>query len=148
MANISSWANKVGNFTHNSLLTSSTYNAASHIGAGATAGAVYGGASSIYNNTGTPLNDAINSAKTGAIMGAGLRYAGSKYGEGAFRATAANHMGYTTSDLARRNASLSASSQNFSMANFTHSTNTPYWNVNQTVADNVTSSTFMSRYKG
>lgn len=147
MANISSWVNKAGNFTHSSLITGSTFGATSHIGAGAAAGAVYGAAEGLYDGSGM-IDGAVNRATSGAILGAGTRYASSKYGEGAFRSTMANHMGYTTPALAKRNKGLSASSTNFSMSNFTHSQNSPYWTPNETVSDNLLSQSFMTRYRG
>lgn len=147
MANISSWTSKVGNFAHDSLITGSTYSAASHIGAGAAAGAVYGGGEGLYNGTGM-FDGAMNRAATGALVGAGTRYASAKYGEGAFRSTVANHVGYTIPELTKRNKGLSASSHNFSVSNFTQSQNSSYWTPNDTVNNNLLSQSFMSRYRG
>lgn len=147
MANISSWTNKIGDFAHNSLLTGSTYGAINHIGAGAAAGAAYGAGDALYNG-GSMTSGAFDGAKKGALLGAGSRYASAKYGEGAFRSTFANHMGYSTAELAKRNKGLSASSHNFSVSNFTQAKNTSYWNADETVGNHVMSESFMSKYRG
>lgn len=145
MANIASW---LGTQAHNKLLVGGSYGAASHMIGGAVAGAGFGVASSVYNGTGTPISDAIDTGIKGAVLGAGTRFASAKYSEGAFRSTVANTMGYSTPELAKRNSALSAQSHNFSISNFTNSQNTSYWNVNQTASDNLASANFMSRYRG
>lgn len=145
MANLSTW---LGTQAHSNLLLGGTYNAASHIGAGAAAGAGLGVVSSVYNGTGTPISDGIDSGIKGAVLGAGARYASARYTEGAFRNTVANKVGFTNPSVAKHNSALSAQSHNFSISNFTSGQNADYWNVNKTAADNIMSSSFMSNYKG
>lgn len=145
MANISSW---LGTQAHGSLLTASTYNASSHLVGGAAVGAGLGFGSALYNNTGTPVSDAVDTAMKGALVGAGTRFASARYAEGAFRNTMANHMGFVTPELTRRNSALSAQSHNFSFSNFTTGQNSSFWNADPTVSNNITSASFMSRYRG
>lgn len=70
---------KASNFVHDSLMTGAGIGAMQHMGYGAAGGAAWGAGSAVINGDNTIVGGAVGGATEGAVLGAGFRYASSRY---------------------------------------------------------------------
>lgn len=90
----------IGDFMHKQLINAASRDALSTIGAGAAVGGGAGAVNGLLSDNDTMIGGAISGAMLGAGAGAGLRYAGNKYGAGILaEAKAGNEPGKFSANL-------------------------------------------------
>ena len=72
----------IGDFMHKQLINAASRDALATIGAGAAVGGGAGAVNGLLSDNNTMIGGALSGAMLGAGAGAGLRYAGNKYGSG------------------------------------------------------------------
>lgn len=81
----------IGDFMHKQLINAASRDALATIGAGAAVGGGAGAVNGLLSDNNTMIGGALSGAMLGAGAGAGLRYAGNKYGAGILAEAKANN---------------------------------------------------------